>query len=137
MLENRDGNMTLDNLFDNFGKLTVDSFYEYVCDYIEKNAKKIIRREKLVCYGGKCVFTVCHKASPKSIFTSHNMYETEEFIEANVTLYFQNDNHQWIQKNMKGKVKASKFVMNDKNTAQFFDALYTDGSVEQKIDEIK
>lgn len=137
MLENRDNNLTMDGLFDNFGKLTVDSFYEYVCDYIEKNAKKMIRREKLACYGGKCVFTICSQAKPKGLFAPRDLYETDEFVEANVTLYFQNNDKQWIQKKMSGKVRASKFVMNDKKTAQFFDELYSEDGVEQKIDEIK
>lgn len=124
----------LSKLFSASGNLKLKHYYGTICDYIENMIKKISRKERIKCYGGKCIFRSVFCPVKSSWLNSNNEVDSKEFIISEVTLYFQDINKQWITKNISGKIDVNKFDLKDSETLKFLGTLRSGESIEQKID---
>jgi hypothetical protein len=113
------GSSDNNELLSNLNKMTVNRYFEIVCDRIEDQTKKIIKNEKLNSFGGVCYFSI-------------KKVDDVSYVYSKAELYFQNSNETWIKKEILGKTKVSRFDTTDKDTLDFLNQVKTEG-VKQDI----
>lgn len=117
-------------------KIKVEEYEKILCDGIENLIKKTEEKERVKCFGGKCVMTFAsevNRANKSLLHSNEKKFISKEYVNSEISLYFKDINDKWLNQEVSEKLEIEKFDLTDEGTREFIAEIKGGRKIQHKI----